>query len=32
MGEKAKYYNELAGKIKPYDKSYLYNKKYFKMN
>lgn len=30
--EKAKYYNELAGTIKPYDKSYLYNKKYFKMN
>lgn len=25
----AKYYNELAGKYKPYDKSYLHNKNYF---
>lgn len=27
--EKSKEYNELAGKIKPYDKSYQYNKEYF---
>ena len=27
--EKAVYYNNLAGKIKPLDKNYLYNKKYF---
>lgn len=27
--KKAEEYNSLAGKIKPYDKSYIYNKKYF---
>ena len=26
---RAEYYNELAGKIHPHDKSYLYNKRYF---
>ena len=26
---KAKYYNELAGSIKPHDQSYLHNKRYF---
>lgn len=29
--EKANYFNEKAGEIKPYDKSYLSNKKYFGM-
>lgn len=27
--DKAEYYNEQAGKIRPHDKSYLYNKHYF---
>ena len=27
--EKAKYYNDLAGNLKPLDKNYLYNKQYF---
>ena len=27
--EKARFYNDLAGKIKPYDKNYLHNKLYF---
>ena len=29
MTEKAEFYNNLAGKLKPLDKNYLYNKNYF---
>ena len=30
MTEKAEFYNNLAGKLKPFDKNYLYNKNYFR--